>query len=68
MRGGKTVELGPVALTGPGNPINKTPLDTVAEIARLTADMADKEIAETLNKRGFTGSLGKPLTKASIAK
>ena len=66
MRGGKTVELEPMTLPGPGNLKSKTPPDTVAEIARLTAKMGDREIAETLNKRGFTGSRGKPLTKTSV--
>ena len=66
MRGGKTVELDPVALAGPGNLASRTPPETVAEITRLTADMGDRDIAETLNRRGVTGSRGKPLTKAAI--
>ncbi len=67
MRGGKTVELEPVTLAGPGNLASRTPQKTVAEITRLTADMGDRDIAETLNQRGFTGSRGKPLTRMTVA-
>ena len=66
MRGGKTVELEPVALAGPGNLGWKTPPETVAEIERLSEVMDDNEIAATLNQSGFTGSMGKPLIRAAV--
>ena len=66
MRGGRTVELDPVTLAGPGNLSSRTPPETVAEIARLTAVMGDRDIAENLNRRGFTGSHGKPMTRMAV--
>ena len=66
MRGGKTVELEPVKLLRPGHGVPKAPAETIAEVIRLAGSQHDKAIADELNRRGFKGARGKPMTSFKV--